>query len=171
MQSNHFAKAAILTLIIGVCFVVCWELYWRNKGFRPSYNDDKVLWAAKRKEIYKPADQTTIFIGSSRIKFDLDFPTWEKLTGEHPVQLALVGSSARTVLRDLAKDKNFKGKVIIDIAEYLAFFVDTLRWERSAKETLDYYYSETPAQKASARINNFLESKLVFLEEGKFGLN
>jgi len=152
-------------------FVLCWEYYWRSRGFGTSYNDDKVLWAGKRKEIYRPADQSTVFIGGSRIKFDLDIPTWEKLTGEKAIQLAIVGTPARLILRNLANDEKFKGKLIIDVAEFQFFSTDTIRRDKLAREALEYYYKETPAQKVSALINYQLESKLVFLEEGKFGLN
>lgn len=171
MQPNHFFKASLLALVLILSFVVCWEYYWRSRGFSTTYNDDKVLWATKRKQVYQPTDQATVFIGGSRIKFDLDIPTWERLTGEKAIQLAMVGTPARLILRDLARDENFKGKLVIDVAEAQLFSLDTVRRDKSAREALEYYYQETPAQKTSAFINKVLESKLVFLEEGKFGLN
>src|SRR5882757_1565629 len=171
MQPTLFSKAFMLMLVIVIIFVVCLEYYWRSRGFSPSYNDDKVLWATQRKKVYKPIDQATVFLGGSRIKFDLDLPTWEKLTGEEAIQLALVGTPARLTLRDLANDEKFKGKLIIDVTESQVFSNDTVRREKSAREAIEYYYKETPAQKASALINYKLESGLVFLEEGKFGLN
>jgi len=171
MQPTPLLKASILALVSVIIFVACWEHYWRSRGFAATYNDDKVLWAAKRKEVYKPPDQATVFIGGSRIKFDLDVPTWEKLTGEEAIQLAIVGTPARLTLRDLANDEKFKGKLIIDVAESQFFSIDTVRRDKSAREAIEYYYKETPAQKASASIDYCLESHLVFLEEGKFGLN
>jgi len=171
MNASHFSKALILTLVVVTAFVICWEYYWRSRGFTVSYNDDKVLWSNERKNIYKPADEATVFIGGSRIKFDLDIPTWRNLTGEDAIQLALVGTPSRLILRDLANDTAFKGKLIIDVAETQFFTIDTLRRDKSAREALEYYYKETPAQKASAFIDYKLESHIVFLEEGKFGLN
>ncbi len=171
MPTNHFLKAFVLTLGIVIGFVICWEYYWRSKGFPISYNDDNIKWAAKRNEVYRPADQTTVFIGGSRIKFDVDISTWRKLTGEQAVQLALVGTSPRPILQDLANDSNFKGKVIIDVTEPQFFEVDSVGKEKIARGGLEYFRGETPAQKASSAINNVLESNLVFLEEGKFGLD
>jgi hypothetical protein len=171
MQSNQLNKAFILVFILVIGFVVFWEFYWRNKGFTIAFNDDKVNWADKRKQVYLPPGQATIFIGSSRIKFDLDIPTWESQTGEKAVQLAFVGTSARPVLHNLAADTNFGGNVIIDVTEHAFFSVDSIRREKSAREGIEYFNKETPSQKAGAKINYFLESKLVFLEEGKFGLN
>jgi hypothetical protein len=171
MESKSLTKAAILTVMLVIGSIVYLEMYWRGRGFTPTYNDDKVLWATKRKEVYKPAEEATVFIGGSRIKFDLDVPTWEKLTGEKAIQLAIVGTPGRLILRDLANDANFNGKVIIDVAEGQFFsFPDSARRDRFAREALAYYYEETPAQNASASINYFLESKLVLLEEGKFSL-
>lgn len=169
MKSNLMFKTSLLTGVLVIGFMVGWEYHFRNRGFTPTYNDDKVLWATKRKEIYKSSDEATVFIGSSRIKFDLDIPTWKKLTGEDAIQLALVGTSPRPVLRHLSNDENFKGKLIIDVVE--SAFFSTFIPEKSAQDAITYFQSETPAQEASAVINYKLESGLVFLEEGKFGLN
>lgn len=171
MKSNPLFNALILTMILVTSFVLSLESYWRGRGFVPTFNDDKVLWSTKRKEVYKPAEDATVFIGGSRIKFDLDISTWEKLTGEKAIQLAIVGTPGRLVLRNLANDTNFKGKLIIDVAEAQFFsFPDSAQRDRLAREALGYYYDETPAQSASASINYFLESNLVLLEEGKFSL-
>jgi hypothetical protein len=170
MRSNQFVKAAILTVALLAIFTASWELYWRSRGFHPTYNDDKVLWAAKRREVYKPSDQATVFIGPSRIKFDLDIPTWEKLTGEKAIQLAIVGTSPRLILNDLANDEKFRGKLIMDLTEF-SIFSKNARREKSAVESLNYYAKETPSQKVSSFINYGLESEFTFLEEGKFGLN
>src|SRR5882757_6314092 len=108
MQSTQFSKTAALMLVMVAIFVLCLEYYWRSRGFLPTYNDDKVLWANQRKKVYQPLDQATVFIGGSRIKYDLDIPTWEKVTGEKAIQLALVGTPARLILRDLANDQKFR---------------------------------------------------------------
>jgi len=171
MQTSHFHQSSLLTAVLVLGFVAGLELYWRNRGFKPTYQDDKVLWATKRKELDRLTDQATVFVGGSRIKFDLDIPTWERLTGEKAIQLALVGTPGRLVLGHLANNTNFKGKLILDVAEGQLFsWSDSMRRDKSARESIAYYQKETPAQKASASINYLLESRLVFLEETKFGL-
>jgi hypothetical protein len=171
MEARSLVKAVVFSFVLVAGFTLLLESYWRNRGFVPSYNDDKILWANKRKQIYKPADEATVFIGGSRIKFDLDVATWEEQTGEKAIQLAIVGTPARLVLRDLANDEKFKGKVIIDVAEGQFFSLpDSAQRDRFAREALAYYYEETPTQNVSASINYFMESKLVLLEEGKFSL-
>lgn len=170
MKLKQWVWACIGAFAMAFCCAASLESYWRARGFVPTFNDDKVLWAAKRKEIYKPASQATVFIGGSRIKFDLDIPTWERVTGEKAIQLAIVATPPRIILRDLANDRNFRGKLIIDVAEAQFFAMDSMRRDRFAKEALEYYYDETPAQSISATLHHLLESRLVFLEEGKFGL-
>jgi hypothetical protein len=170
MQSKQFLKAGFATLVLTAVFIFCWEAYWRHRGFIPTYNDDKALWAHKRKEACAPSDKATVFIGSSRIKFDLDIPTWEKATGEKAVQLALVGTSPRLLLQDLAQDKNFRGKLVIDVTEVL-FFSPNPVFHKSAKEATGFYKNQTPSEKLSAQIDFALESQLAFLEEKRFSLN
>ena len=170
MQSKQFIKAGVLTLVLGIAFITSWELYWRYRGFEPTYNDDKVLWAATRSKVYQPIDKTTVFIGSSRIKFDLDIPTWEKETGEQAIQLALVGTSPRKILQNLANDPKFTGKVVVDVTEPLFFSLNPF-FNKSADEAIAYYKDQTPTEKFSSRVNAVLESRMVFLEENKFSLN
>lgn len=170
MKSTQLFSAGALALVILLGFIISWEWYWRQKGFTPTYNDDKMLWAAKRAEATQPAGEATVFIGSSRIKFDLDLPEWKKLTGENAVQLSLVGTSPLLLLKDLANDTAFKGKLVIDITEPL-FFSKNPAFHRSALDATTFYKKQTPSEKLSSRINFALESKFVFLEERKFSLN
>ena len=171
MEAPNLKKAGILVFILVTFFIIAWEFYWRSNGFSVSYNDDESFWCTKRKEVYKPADAATVFIGSSRIKYDLDIPTWETITGEKAIQLAMVGTSPRPLLEDMANDNKFNGKLIIDITEGVFFGRNKKRTEKSALDGIDYYKKWTPAQKFSSYINYFLESGFVFLDKDKFGLN
>lgn len=171
MQSMGFTKAGMLTVILVLLFVLCWEGYWRSRGFTTAFNDGKELWAAKRKLAYVPSTKSTVIIGSSRIKFDLDLDLWRDLTGDEPVQLSMVGTSPRPLLEDLANDENFKGRLIVDVTETLFFSRNTKRTGKSAVEGIDFYHKATPAERVSAYINFGLESQWVFLEEDKFALN
>src|SRR5882757_5339894 len=111
MQTHLSFKSAILTLIIVLTFLLSWELYLRHTGAVADYDDSPELWAHNRAMVYEPANKATVFIGSSRIKYDLDIPTWETLTGMHSIQLAMVGSNPRPFLHDLASDPKFKGRL------------------------------------------------------------
>src|SRR5579862_8556934 len=119
---------------------------------------------------YEPSDKATVFIGSSRIKYDLDIPTWESATNTHAIQLAMVGSTPRPLLADLANDPNFKGKLVVDITEFL-FFSDLPYLLASPVAGIDYYKKRTPAQKASFILDKPLESRLAFLNSDFFSIN
>ncbi len=170
MQTKKLMKAGLLGLALVTTFIIGWEGYWRSKGYVATYNDDKVLWANKRHEVYQSKEKATVFIGSSRIKFDLDIPTWESMTGEKAVQLALVGTSPRLLLEDLANDKNFNGKLVMDVTEVL-FFSNAPFVNKSSAEAIGFFKKQTPAEKLSSIVDFALESKFAFLEESRFSLS
>jgi len=171
MQTPPFSKAAILTLVIVVATLASWEFFLRNKmGLSPDYDDGESLWSDKRAMVYEPSATTTVFIGSSRIKFDLDIATWQALTGKHAVQLAIEGASPRPILEDLANDENFKGNLVVDVTEDLFFSLSPSSDEEPNKN-IAYYKKRTPAQRFSFQVNHALESQLVFLDKFNFSLN
>ena len=170
MDSLNFKRAGILTVILVISSVASWELYLRNKGYFVSYDDGEALWSDKRGKVFQPINQTTVFIGSSRIKFDLDIPTWEKVTGGNVVQLSMEGNSPRPVLTDLANDPNFKGKLIVDITEGL-FFSSSPGYNNQVAKNIAFYKKFTPSEKASLKIDHLLESQFVFLDKNYFSLN
>ena len=170
MENKNLVKAGVLTLVLVVLFVAGWEVYLRSKGVNIAYDDGKELWADKRAMVYEPADKATVLIGSSRNKFDIDIETWKSLTGDHPIQLAMVGTSPLPVLDDLANDKKFKGKLLVDVTEILLFSTSPAN-TKDARERIDYYHKCTPAQKASFIVNHALESQFVFLDKDYFSLN
>ena len=112
MQPTNLSRAGRLALFLSLIFLISWEIYLRHKPVTISYDDNEALFADKMAEIYGPKDHTTVFIGSSRIKYDLDIPTWEALTGQKAVQLANVGSSPRMVLEALANDPEFLKRLV-----------------------------------------------------------
>jgi len=170
MESPPFAKAALLMLTLVTISIVSWEIYLRNKGIGISYDDGKELWSDKRACVYKAQDESTVFIGSSRNKYDLDIKTWESMTGEHAIQLAAEGMSPLPVLDDLANDKKFKGKLVIDLTEIL-FFSTADGNLGDISDRVKYYHDRTPAQRFSFQVNHVLESNLVFLDKDNLSLN
>jgi hypothetical protein len=171
MSSNHFTKAAVVCICITVAALISWEFYLRSqKHLTASYDDGSSLWSHKRADVYGPQDSRTVFIGSSRIKYDLDVPTWKKLTGENAVQLAIEGNSPLPVLEDLANDPKFNGKLIVDVTEGLFFSFSPYNTELPKKH-IKYFKDETPAQKASFELNHLIESQVAFLDKESFSLN
>src|SRR6476469_10267476 len=98
MRSDQFTKAALFALIV-VCLVLSgWEYFVRHHDYQPSYDDGGALWSDKRDKVYDDPSRTTVFIGSYRIKYDLDINTWRSMTGEEPVMLAMPGQCPRPAL-------------------------------------------------------------------------
>jgi hypothetical protein len=169
MESQSIYKSGILVLILALIAIVTYEIYLRQLGHNISYDDSDSLFANSRRKIYLPQDEATVFIGSSRIKHDIDTETWKELTGETPVQLAFVGSRATKTLKDLAADPDFSGKVLMDVTEGLLFDMSG-RGDRRPSAGIKYFRNETPAQRFSFHVNTFLESIFVFLDERNFSL-
>jgi hypothetical protein len=66
-STTDFWKAALFAFAVFAIFLLCWETYWRTRGFFPTFNDDESYWSNKRKDVYKSPAEATVFIGSSRI--------------------------------------------------------------------------------------------------------
>lgn len=170
MEKGSITKAALMALILVTACVVIWEIYVRQKGFDHSFDDDTSLWSDKRAMVYEPQDKATVFIGSSRIKFDLDIETWESITGDHAIQLACVGSSPIPTLKDLANDNDFKGKLVVDVTEPLFFSMSPFNASTPDKN-IKFYHNRTPAQRLSFQLDKKLESRFVFLDKDRLSLN
>ena len=83
--------------------------------------------------------------------------------------MANVGSSPIPVLKALAADSLFKGRLVIDVAETLFFDLSGRFYDRPQK-CLEFSKNETPAQRFSFHINTLLESNFVFLDKDNFAL-
>lgn len=170
MNEKTLFKSAMVTLVIVVSVVLGCELYLRNQGVKVDYDDAAPLWSDKRAKTNLPSENAVVFIGSSRIKYDLDIPTWNTLTAVEAVQLAIEGSCPRPVLEDLANDPNFKGKLVIDVTEGLFFSNAPPNLELPLKN-IKYFHDRTPAQLVSFELNKILESQLVILDKNNYSLN
>lgn len=163
-------KTALLAVLLFAFTLIAWEITLRQSGSDNAFDDAPPLWAHARGQVYEPKDRSTVFIGSSRIKFDLDIPTWESVTGDHAVQLACVGSTPLPALYDLAHDPAFTGRLVIDVTEGL-FFSTSPGSAESPNKNIKYYHDITPAQRASFWINRPLETAFVFLDKDNYSLN
>lgn len=167
MQGQSLGKSAILMSILVIVSVLSWEYYLRAQGYTQAYNDGDALWYKNREEVYTPADRATVFIGSSRIKFDIDIPTWDSVTGEKAIQLGIAGSDPRMALDNLADDAKFRGKLVIDITEMLFFSPGP---DHQLTTNLKYLKTATPSQKFSSQLGFGLESQFIFLQKDLFSL-
>jgi hypothetical protein len=170
MPVSHLTKAGIFAAIIVILSFTGWELYLRSKISMLAYDDTPGLWSKIRKKATLPKEKSTVFIGSSRIKYDLDQPTWRALTGEEPVQLAIEGATPIPVLKDLAEDEHFKGKLVVDVTEIL-FFNNAPPVVQEPVHDIKYFHNETPSEKFSFAVNRYTDGNLYFLDQNNFSLN
>ncbi len=154
--------ALVLAVIIMAAGVCAWEynarVIW---GYEPeAYIDNNGLWSIQRRMIDQSNENTVVIIGASRILFDFDLDTYEKMTGTRPIQLALAGTNPRPILADLAKDNDFKGMLYIGITPG-SFFRNGGGISADAP---DYYAKESPTQWISQQLSMLIEPYLSFYD-------
>ncbi len=153
-------RAILLGAVIAtIALMTGWEIYWRGKEFvAGDFKNTAGLWTEQRN---KAVGDATVFIGSSRMLFDIDLDIWEELTGERPIQLSLEGTSPRIFLTDLANDDAFHGTVVVGLMAPLFFTTDGgLR-----AEVLNYRKDETPSQRWDHQLSLNLERYFAFTDE------
>ncbi len=103
------------------------EAYWRSQGLRPTVPDDANLWGFWRGRVYDPRGKVVVFLGTSRIRSDIDLGTLAtRAPAFHCVQLGVNGDvSPLGTLRSLALDPRFRGVVVCELA---APFLPRSRW-------------------------------------------
>jgi len=146
-------------LAVFVALLVGWELYWRAYGVQPAIANSAGLWATQRREV---ASHRTIITGASRMLFDIDLDTWQRLSGERPLQLAIEGTSPLPILEELLADPAIEGRrVLVGVAPDIFFTGFAYR-----ADFVDYTKKESPAQRVSQWLSSrFVEPYLAFYDE------
>jgi hypothetical protein len=103
------------------------EAFWRAHGFQPDVPDTVDLWRFWRSRAYDPRGRVVVFLGTSRIRGDVDL---DMLAHRYPtysfIQLGVSGNfSPIGTLRSLALDTGFRGIVICEVASP---FLQRSRW-------------------------------------------
>jgi hypothetical protein len=117
----QFGLASVVAVIVFAGALTAWELHWRAYGSVPSIQNSDGLWAIQRRRIDHGEGNATVLAGASRVLFDIDLDTWQRVAGERPIQLALEGTSPMFLLQDLASDPKFTGRLIVGIAPDVFF--------------------------------------------------
>ena len=145
---------AVFVLLMGA-----WEWHWRAYGRKPGPQNSDGLWAAQRRRVEKEHPKT-IITGASRMLFDIDLDTWQRLAGDRPLQLALEGTTPLPVLEDLADNTTWKGRVIVGVAPDVFFSGFGARMD-----VLAYAKKETPAQKIGQWLSiRFIEPYFAYFD-------
>ena len=162
---TQITKSALLALSLTLVFAAGWESYWRRQDFTPGYDNDDNAWAAERQKVATAGKSATVIIGSSRAKFDIDLPTFRRVSGSQPIQLSTEGGCGRPALHDIADHTSFAGTVLIDATEGLLFAPSGQRAEKKLLSSVAHARRWSPAQQAGFRIGRMLESRIVSLDK------
>ena len=111
-------------------------------------------------EKLRAAGAPAAIVGDSRILFDTDLNRFEALTGVRPIQLAIHGTSALTLLENMADDKDFKGVLIVGLADTM-FFQPFDGYGGYVHKFKEY---RSPYRIASNEIDHVLQRRLAFLD-------
>ncbi len=142
-----------------------WEWYWRDYGAVTATRNSDGLWATQRRRIDDGDGHRTVLVGASRVLFDIDLPTWERLSGSRPIQLAVEGTTPVPMMENLADDPNFTGRVICGVAPDVFFSGFAARGG-----ILKYYRTETPANRAGQWLSMKLVEPLFAFDDPDFSL-
>lgn len=163
----NLKQSAIVAALLSVLLFGGWELHLRkNLGLKPSIQPTKELWASQRQHVKNLDSTDYISIGSSRILFDLQRPVWEAKMGKPFLQLAVQGSSPLPVFRDLVRNSDFNGTILLGVTPGL-FFSTTfpqappIAWPQ---EYVDYYQDRTYAQIFNSELYLPLQKNLVLAQ-------
>lgn len=158
-------KTLIIALILSIIGLIAWETYWRSQGYYPNLDDNKDLWAVQRAKIDKATKNDVVFIGSSRVLFDIQLNEWEKETGKKPIQLASVGTTPLPIFNDIVENTEFTGTVVVGVTPSLFFsttFPMAVPWKR-AQFRVDHYFKRTYAQRLNHVLSIPLQQNLVLM--------
>ncbi|MCA0133818.1 hypothetical protein [Winogradskyella alexanderae] len=161
-------QSFIIALILGLGAVASWELYWRSQGVKPYLDDNKDLWANQRARLDDDNSKMTVFIGSSRILYDIQLDIWEELTDTEPIMLAVQGASPIPIFKDIVDNTNFKGTLMVGITPPLMFstvYPEAFPMFR-AQSKVAYYEDRTYAQRLNHKLSVPLQTNLAFIRDG-----
>jgi len=165
----NLKRSLIIALIISVTAITIWELYWRSKGYTPTIDDNKALWAVQRDRVRDLDSENVVLMGSSRVLFDIQLDKWENETGIRPIQLASVGSSPLPIFHDIVENTDYTGTVIVGVTPGLFFsttFPKAQPWSWPQSK-VDFYRDRTYAQQLNHLLSLPLQENLALMSAGE----
>jgi hypothetical protein len=161
---------AIITVAMTALLATGWEILARQRGFRPGLDDTPDLWARARERFDKAPPNQIVFIGSSRILFDLDIEEFHKAAGgPRPIQLATVGTNELFLLEQLAANPSFRGTAIVSFVPGLTF-LPPFAAKKIVGKAVERYEKGSLAQRASAWLWQLLDARLASLQSDELTL-
>jgi len=120
-------------------------------------DNSEISWSNEK---LRAAGAPAAIVGDSRILFDTDLDRFEAMTGVRPIQLAIHGTSALTLLENMADDKDFKGLLIVGLADTM-FFQPFDGYGGYVKKWHEF---RAPYRIVSNEIDHVLQRRIAFLD-------
>ena len=120
-------------------------------------DNSEVTWTNEK---LRAAGAPAAIVGDSRILFDTDLNRFEALTGVRPIQLSIHGTSALTLLENVADDPQFTGVLIVGLADTM--FFQPFDGYGGYVHRFDEFRS--PYRIVSNEIDHALQRRLAFLD-------
>ncbi len=161
----NLKQSIIIAAVLCLAMITGWELYWRDQGRLPNLDDNPELWASQRAKLENPSSDQVVFIGSSRILFDIELDIWKEKTGTDPVMLAFQGSSPLPILKDIVEKTDFNGLLVVGVTPGL-FFSTTFQKAPPmfrSQDRVDYFYDRTYAQRLNQWLSVPLQKNFAFI--------
>ncbi len=153
-RAISFGATAIALVLLG-----SWEWYWRDFGAHATQRNSEGLWATQRRRL-DSEPHATVITGASRMLFDIDLDTWQRLAGDRPIQLALEGTSPLPILEDIADHSTFAGRLVVGVAPDVFFSGFAFR-----AHAVVHFQKESPAERVSQWISSHtVEPYLAFYD-------
>jgi hypothetical protein len=158
VPKQPWGRVMIAVAVALVAGVAALEVNARRVGLHAGDLDNsEVAWV---KERIRSGSAKVAIVGDSRILFDTDLDRFEALTGTRPVQLAIHGTSALTLLEDAASNPNFKGLLIVGLADTM-FFQPFDGYGEYVRRRGDF---TSPSGRIGIEIDHILQRRLAFLD-------
>lgn len=158
-RSSQWLVAATLALAA----LGGWELFWRSRGFRPTLEDSKELWTAERERADREGSRALVLVGTSRFQLGIDPRVLgEQLPGQAVVQLALEGSPPLPVLKRLAEDERFHGRVLVEVLPTAFFTLGGVWPDARLKDWLEFADAPSFVSPVELTLRTWLRSHFVF---------
>lgn len=153
-------------LLLAFAVLAALEVFLSSRGSRPSVKDNEKLWSHERRSLLHAGPEALVLVGSSRMALGFSPEGWQQeFPGQKVVQLAINGSTSLPLLRDLAGEPGFRGRVICEIE---GWHLVGQEQTKAAQDYVDYYrkYWVSPFQDFECLLRAKLQSRLALLREG-----
>ena len=153
-------RSWLVAIIFLLVAFAAWEMKWRAWGAEPTYRNSEASWNMQRRRIDRGEGDKTVLLGASRVLFDVNLDTWQRVMGERPIQLAIEGTTPLPILEELASNPKFTGKVLVGVAPDV--FFDGYEY----RKFYDSYSKETPTQRIGHWLSmTFIEPFFAFYDD------